>query len=156
MGCFSWIYSDIKKPLLIGEPGILVLPQSGMLVESVYEGYGMFAGQDVYELVAEWNRSYLAEHPEHELCGSGKKVMQCFWYPVYTDLSVPLNEVAWRLREKEKWLPTCYELREIGIAIACEDEDNQRLLYPIKICRYRENAEYEKLLPSIRDPGQGL
>lgn len=73
MGCFSWIYSDTQKPLRIGELGILVLPQGGELVEPAYRGYGMFAGQDVYELVAEWNRNYLAGHPEHELYGSGKK-----------------------------------------------------------------------------------
>ena len=99
MGCFSWIYSDTQKPLRIGEPGILVLPQGGVLMEPVYRGYGMFAGQDVYELVAEWNRSYL---------------------------------------------------------VACEDQDNRRLPYPIKICRYRENAEYGKLMPSMGDLGQGL
>lgn len=156
MGCFSWIYSDTQKPLRIGEPGILVLPQGSVLLEPVYRGYGMFAGQDVYELVAEWNRSYLAENPLHQLCGSGKKVMECFWYPTYADLSVPLDEVAWRVCEKKGWLPEFYELREVGIAIACEDQYKQRLPYPIKICRYRENAEYGKLMPSMGDPGQGL
>lgn len=82
--------------------------------------------------------------------------MECFWYPIYTDLSVQLDEVAWRVCEKKGWLPEFYELREIGIAIACEDQDNRRLPYPIKICRYRENAEYGKLMPSVGDPGQGL
>ncbi len=156
MGCYSWIYSDIKKPMLIGNPGILVLPDGGILETGAYRGYGIFAGKDVYEQVMEWNRPYLSQHPEHFFPGDKKSVSGFFWYPVYADMSIPLNQVIQKLRDEHKTLPDCYGLREIGIDIACEDKNNQSLPFPIKICRFKENADYKILEPSLGDSGQGL
>lgn len=156
MGCYSWIYSDTKKPMLIGGPGILVLPNGGILESTRYAGYGVLGGKDIYELVADWNRPYLSEHPEHILPNAKKAVSEYFWYTVYSDQLIPIDRVAEKLKEKNKQLPACYELREIGINLACGDADNRSLPFPIKICRYKENADYEKLSPSVSDPGQGL
>ena len=44
-------------------------------------------------------------------------------------------------------------LREIGIDIACYDEDNATLKYPIKITT--KEMEYEDVSPSLSDPDQG-
>lgn len=44
-------------------------------------------------------------------------------------------------------------LREIGIDIACYDEDNAVLKYPIKITT--KEMEYEEVKPSLSDPNQG-
>lgn len=44
-------------------------------------------------------------------------------------------------------------LREIGIDIACYDEDNAVLKYPIKITT--KEMEYEEVAPSLSDPNQG-
>ena len=44
--------------------------------------------------------------------------------------------------------------REIGIDIACLDEDNARLPYPIKICKTNGHL-YNELPASMGDPGQG-
>lgn len=44
-------------------------------------------------------------------------------------------------------------LREIGIDIACYDEDNTALTYPIKITT--KEMEYEEVVPSLNDPNQG-
>lgn len=44
-------------------------------------------------------------------------------------------------------------LREIGIDIACYDEDNTALTYPIKITT--KEMEYEEVAPSLNDPNQG-
>ena len=44
--------------------------------------------------------------------------------------------------------------RELGILIACYDEDNASLKYPIKIT-YDANAVYEDCKPSLGDPNQG-
>ena len=44
--------------------------------------------------------------------------------------------------------------REIGIAVACYDEQNARLKYPIKMT-YDETAIYEGCKPSKGDPRQG-
>ena len=142
--------------MLIGKPGILVLPDGGILETKQYNGYGIFAGKDVYRQVMEWNRPYLSEHPGHFLPENKRRVSECFWYPVYADMSIPLNQVIVKLRKKNRNLPECYELRDIGIDIACEDKNNQVLPFPIKICRFKENADYKILEPSLGDPGQGL
>ena len=47
-----------------------------------------------------------------------------------------------------------YWLREIGIDIACYDEQNADLPYPIKIT-HDANAVYEDCEPSPADPCQG-
>lgn len=156
MGCYSWIYSDTKKPMMIGSPGILVLPDGGILESKRYGGYGILGGADIFELVMKWNRPYLSVHPKHFLPGVQKAVSEYFWYTVYSDPSIPTDRMAEKLREENKRLSDDYGLREIGINIACEDADNQSLPFPIKICRYKENADYKKLSPSIMDPGQGL
>lgn len=44
--------------------------------------------------------------------------------------------------------------REIGIDIACYDEDNANLRYPIKIT-HKVDAKYEFCAPSFSDPNQG-
>ena len=44
--------------------------------------------------------------------------------------------------------------RWIGIELACYDEDNAALPYPIKIT-YDVNAVYEYCAPSLSDPNQG-
>lgn len=45
------------------------------------------------------------------------------------------------------------ELRWLGIVMACYDEDNAALEYPIKITT--REMEYEKVAPSLSDPNQG-
>ena len=45
------------------------------------------------------------------------------------------------------------EIRGDGIAIACYEDDNFKLKYPIKITS--EKIEYERALPSKPDPNQG-
>ena len=44
--------------------------------------------------------------------------------------------------------------RKIGISIACYDEQNAALKYPIKIARLK-NSVYEECSPSDSDPNQG-
>lgn len=44
--------------------------------------------------------------------------------------------------------------REIGIDIACDNDDNRQLVYPIKIT-YAPDATYEECEYSPRDPNQG-
>ncbi len=45
-------------------------------------------------------------------------------------------------------------LRDLGVDIACEDEQNQKLPYPIKIT-HSATAIYEECKPSESDPKQG-
>ncbi len=159
MGQFSWMFADTENKVALneGHEAYLMLPHGGYLYESFYDGYGNFAGKDVYELVAEWNREYLATHPEFVLSsnfgyimtdGSYKqhpfKVSENSWYKAYADLTLTKEEVA---------KAACH-FRDIGIAIACEDVHNAAIPYPIKVCR-RPDTPYDKLPPSNGDPNQG-
>lgn len=62
MGYFSWITSDTKKSISNNMscrgplPVYLLMPNNDYLYEDNYEGYGIFAGQDAYALLARWNR----------------------------------------------------------------------------------------------------
>ena len=190
MGSFSWIYCDMgeitdrkkirkKQRMIIGHPGSVLFPEEfggkdSQIDVTRYADYGRFFDRkthktiDIYELVADWNRRYLAEHPEHILPkrvgrnGSGR-VDEFVWYPFYTDLSLTKEEVC------KKWLeamnagktgddrcPRCWtEYRNIGINIACYNEDNASLKYPVKIARNPESV-YEECPPSLNDPWQGF
>lgn len=143
MGFFSWMFADTanKERLMIGSPGYLLVPEGKgeNIYESCYEGYGCFGCQDVYELVAIWNREYLAEHPEHLLNSGSRTVDLADWYRYYADMSISLEEAV------EKWkcdVGYDVELREIGIDIA-HAWDNMRLPFPIKVAKV--NVPYESV-----------
>lgn len=62
MGFFSWKTSDTRKSIsnqfsIRGTfPVYLVTPDGDRILETDYEGYGIFGGQDAYALLARWNR----------------------------------------------------------------------------------------------------
>lgn len=155
MGVFSWIYSDTNIPLLIGKEAFVPTPDGDILYEHNYNGYGTFAGCDIYELVAMWNREYLAEHPEHIIPSNQKRICDHPWYAIYRDLSIDFSDIICRCQE-QKLVSDFFETRSIGIAIASYDEDNSALKRPIKICRYKNNAVYDELNPSKFDLYQGI
>lgn len=166
MGCFSWMFADKdnEKNLKINHKGYLLLPNGGELKESCYEGYGEFDGQDAYDLVADWNRKYLSEHPEFEILQhnrnndpSTKRADEFVWYPYYADLSLNRDEVVAKILEDPKapYGNRIYEYRFIGIDIACYDNQNAALPYPIKIVSKR-GFKYDEVSASESDPEQGL
>lgn len=61
MGFFSWITSDTHESIsnvysVRGAlPVYLIAPDGTTYYEPNYEGYGVFAGQDAYALLAQWN-----------------------------------------------------------------------------------------------------
>lgn len=64
MGFYSWMYADTdnKKRLKIGQGAYVLCPDGTTKIKEYhYNGYGTFGGNDIYELVAEWNRDYLTE-----------------------------------------------------------------------------------------------
>ena len=175
MGQFSWldcitgeqIIDNKVKNVYVLVPKEFQKEYGKRIKEWCYDGYGNFGGYDIYDLVADWNRKYLSKHPEHEF-GYAKilaeqvkewqikrpeykeridfKVSDKDWYKDYADLSKSREEVA----EKTE----CGEWRSIGIDLACYDEDNATLPYPIKIT-YNADAIYEECEPSLSDPNQG-
>lgn len=138
MGQFSWLdCKDPKRQILdnVFEDVYVLIPKEfggGHIEESYYDGYGNFCGQDIYELVVDWNRKYLGEYRKNT-------EFICDWLQKCKSVKEAFQKM---------------EKRDIGISIACYDEDNQRIHYPIKIT-HDPNAVYEECEPSLMDPNQG-
>lgn len=62
MGFFSWHTSDTKKSICNAYSGrkiftVHMITENGMVfTETKYDGYGVFGGKDIYELIAEMNK----------------------------------------------------------------------------------------------------
>lgn len=74
MGSFSWYASDTKRAIRSNKLLLVyaLRPDGEPLLEKEYEGCGSFGGQDIYDLVADWNRKYLAEHPDFLILQHGQ------------------------------------------------------------------------------------
>lgn len=127
MGQFSWIYSDTNKQLIDNKIAdtYLLVPEpfqdkyGKAIYESCYDGYGNFGKYDVYDLIPEWNKEMIPEII--------KEIKNGKWVCSTDD-----QDVA-DLKKYYEGKETDCELRWIGIVMACYDEDNERLKYPIKI-----------------------
>lgn len=150
MGQFSWLYSDTGKQMVDGrsKKSYLLVPEEFQdeygrwIEEDCYDGYGRFGKYDVYDLIAIWNRDaipnvILLAKKGHWKCGMFvKEEILTEFYENGSVLSDPK-----------------FELRRIGIMLACYDEDNARLDYPIKITE--RPMAYKDAQPSESDPNQG-
>ncbi len=164
MGLFSWMFADLdnKENLRIHMEAHVPCPDGSVIYTCRYDGYGHFGGYDIYELAADWNREFLSGNPEYivpsrraAVKGSKPNIMRISdfsWYPFYADLSLDRKEMVERFN-KEKGIDW-FEYRQIGIEIACYDEDNEALPFPIKICR-EPGKRYCELPASRSDPEQG-
>lgn len=155
MGCFSWMYADLNnsRPLLIGAPAYVACPSGEFIFEPAYDGYGIFGGHDIYELVVDWNREdikFLIRQNQHNSLVNWSD--EFFDFLIEGDTAVG-TYIASNLSAGH-WLRKDWK-RMLGIAIACHDSQNQVLKYPIKITR-RKGMLYSKLPPSIGDKGQGF
>ena len=147
MGQFSWVYSDTNKQLVDNKraDSYLLVPKpfqgkyGKAIYEPCYDGYGHFGKFDVYDLIPEWNKEMIPEIIRRIKNGS--------WY-------CPTSEadIADLLNYYKSKQITC-ELRWLGIIMACYDEDNSALVYPIKITT--REVEYEEVNASKSDPNQG-
>ena len=166
MGCFSFKYCDVhsedtrENRVIIGKnkKSYVLIPKEfggGHIVTNCYDGYGFFGGHDIFELIAEWNRKQLLEirkipNWEHERDEDLTPIIEAF---VKGGDKAVQNLLNTTYKKEKSWLETEWK-RSIGIELACYDEDNARLPYPIKIAS-NENAVYEKEGPSLEDPLQG-
>ena len=154
MGMFSWLDCITGEQVVDGRKrkSYLLVPREFggyHIVEECYEGYGMFDGHDVYDLVADWNRG----HADVERFASKS---WCQWQfggeegarAMFADFNGGVDDAAMRERYGDEWK------RTVGIVLACYDEDNASLRYPIKIT-HDPTAVYEWCAPSKSDPNQG-
>lgn len=138
MGQFSWLDCKTGEQIVNDkERDVYVLvPREfggGHIKETCYDGYGDFGDHDIYDLVVDWNRDHLDY--------IDKETWQCDWVKTIEDDLIRVENGQ-------------LEKRHIGIALACYDEDNMRLYYPIKIT-HDKDAVYEWCPPSKSDPNQG-
>lgn len=143
MGQFSWLDCITEEQIIDGKPrkSYVLIPAEyggGHIEEPCYEGYGVFGGYDIYDLVVDWNMPYI------DAVWSNADTWKCEYLEEYRqDYELLANGQE----------PNC-EKRTLGIGLACYDEDNVRLRYPIKIT-HDPNAVYEWCAPSKSDPNQG-
>ena len=169
MGYFTWTDARYKNPqkskrypscylqrYVIGYDSYakIVCPDDTEIVEHYYDGYGDFNGQDVYDLVAEWNKPYLKDIFEMLKSDDRYKDHLRFAKPLET-LAITWqegDEISFQkelkmLSKKDSWLEKEWK-RNIGIAIACGDV-NKMIPYPIKITKSHSHIPYEDLYPSL-------
>jgi len=149
MGQFSWIYSDTNKQVIDNKRAdtYLLVPKpfqkkyGKAIYESCYDGYGRFGryDYDIYDLIPEWNKEMIPEIIRRIKDGNWK-------------CSTSENDVT-NLQAYYDGKEIDCELRWLGIVMACYDEDNAALEYPIKITT--REMEYEDVEPSLSDPNQG-
>ena len=156
MGQFSWL--DCKTGKQIVDCAVrdvyVLIPKAfggGHIKETCYDGYGNFGGHDIYDLVADWNKQMIPEIIRKSRLG--------LWHCSISENEIILLENFLNDRSLDTGYPAgaprfFMEKRGIGILMACYDEDNFRLDYPIKIT-YNPHAVYEDCQPSKGDPNQG-
>ena len=148
MGQFSWIYADTNRQVVDNKKAdtYLLVPKpfqnkyGKTIYECCYDGYGHFGEYDVYDLIPEWNKEMIPEIIKRLKNGT----WNCFFKKE--------NDIK-NLKNYYENKPIDCELRWLGIIMACYDEDNFSLKYPIKITS--REMEYEEVCPSKRDPNQG-
>lgn len=191
MGNFSWIDCKDKTRIKINQKAFLLIPAEfggGCLTTEYYNGYGIFGGLDVYELVAEWNREKITENMIKNFIQEPKKSQFGGLYGFEKRELEKQGKTADEIEKLEAEQRTAsynralkrynntvamikdyiagvdddemaekygdeYK-REIGIYLACEDENNKRLAYPIKVT-HDATAIYEKCKYSKTDIYQG-
>ncbi|MBR3517882.1 MAG: hypothetical protein IKO10_16390 [Lachnospiraceae bacterium] len=166
MGQFSWIdCKNNNRAILIGvnKPCYVLVPQEfretyGEHITSCnYYGYGVFGGYNIYELAAIWNRENLSaenlEKPQRSRYRNEENYQTA--QKIYQKKKNRLMDFV-HCKDGEEMGKKYGDdyLRQIGIDIACYDEQNAALKYPIKIT-YDENAKYEECSPSKDDQWQG-
>ena len=147
MGQFSWIYSDTNKQVIDDRRAdtYLLVPKpfqekyGKSIYESCYDGYGRFGKYDIYDLIPEWNKEMIPEII--------RRIKNGNWTCSTSEDGVANLQAYYEGKEID-----C-QLRCLGIVMACYDEDNITLKYPIKITT--KEMEYEEVEPSLSDPNQG-
>lgn len=153
MGYFTWTDGNRKPRIITDRYGckeyhradvvgydqqvIVVCPDDTEIIEPSYYGYGIFGGRDIYELVVDWNKEYLADifaQLERDnpggYFGQGDKEIAIAYQQGNDN---PSTDRYWK--------------RDIGIAIACTN--NANIPFPIKMTRVVHHKPYAEMYPSI-------
>jgi len=164
MGQFSWLDCKTGEQVLdnVKRNVYVLVPKEfggGHIKEECYDGYGDFGGHDVYDLVADWNREHLAKEMLQDILTTdySKGDEKYYIYGLKRQIHTVQRLMDFKSGLPDDQMQEKYEKdykREIGIDIACYDNQNMALPYPIKIT-HDPNAVYEDCEPSLSDPNQG-
>lgn len=146
MGSFSFMYADGGKPgqanMLPGDDVRVLLPAlfGGGSLDGVYDDYGVVSfsdgmSVDLYELIAMWNSAELVDAAVNLLGLDEDEARVKFMGGAFTRFA-----------------------RNVGIRMACYDEDMVRLQYPLRVVPAdNESVSYETAQGiSVGDPNQGF
>ena len=152
MGYFTWTDAEhkprerkdrygftdfVQKDVIgYGRKVIVVCPDDSEIVEPYYEGYGIFDGKDIYELVVDWNRNHLVEIFDRIAEEDGPN----HWGSDLRSLAEDYQNGIDPVTNDSEWK------RRVGITIACVH--NEWLPYPIKMTRKKNHKSYSELVPS--------
>lgn len=129
MGFFSWKTSDTNKSISNIHSIRGALPVYVLVPKEFQKEYGRYIEEKSYD-----------------------------GYGVFGNEDIYSLIAKWNVPEeckKDGKLLDNEELRMIGINIACYDEENAKLKYPIKIVENKD-LKYEEVAPSKNDPEQGF
>ena len=149
MGCFSFKTADTDKSISIQYsasgtfPVAVLIPKEfggGRIIEKSYEGYGVFGGHDVFELLLKWNQKYLTpenlEKPNVDDYGVDKRSRENYLtalheYECLCELiSDYKNGMSSQKLSKKYWSDW---KRDLGIEVGDDEDRRARLKYPLKI-----------------------
>lgn len=155
MGQFSWCFADKqnKENLLIGNRAVVCCPDGSFIYENQYDGFGHFGGSDIYDLVVDWNRDYLWCYINATSTSWSKEdIIISIAAMVSDEKAQAVADMLYKDAEFNQWKRKKWK-RLLGIRLACYDEDNSKIKYPIKITTKKCN--YNTVPASKSDPNQG-
>ena len=158
MGQFTFITCDTKKKIKpeVRKAYYVLIPKEfggGHYKEEFYDGYGHFAGHDIYDLVADWNKQSITKNHLNKPIRTSWSMDEEgeFWYEkALQAYKESLRRIKDFKKMSAKQMIEKYGAeykRMIGIDISCFDFQNEKLQYPIKIAE-SETAIYENCGPS--------
>lgn len=131
-------------------------------IEGGYDGYGRVKGIDVYDVAGFLNicvcNDEQFEYVKNRIGGDTaldmEKLRQAYKEGFFNSIN-DFDQIAEELNLLGSSLGFGKEFRTYGITLACYDEDNARLPYPVKLT-VDERETYENSYFSMTDPNQGF
>ena len=162
MGFWTYTYANINKKAATAEsmgydgrkPVILALPDNTFLTEKYYDGYGIIAGHDVLELVVDWNMetyealAVIDKHIADDYTERSRLILdndpERTFRINYLTQEIPVYQAMREYLAGNASLPSKIEKRQVGIALATYDWEQEMIRYPIKFVKNKKHT-YDKI-----------
>lgn len=163
MGFWTYTYAYINKKAPGKEsmgydgrkPVVLALPDGTFLTENNYDGYGNIAGHDVLELVVDWNfgtyeaLAVMDKHLSDDYAERSRRILSgnaADQFRInYLSSEIPKYAAIREYLAGNASLPNSIEKRQIGIALATYNWEQEMLRYPIKFVKNTKHP-YDRIM----------